>query len=77
MEVMIGVDPHKASHYAFAVDDGEAELAQVSVGASCEQVRRLLAWAEPFDKRDVGGRGCRRHGLPAVPATRRCRRTCR
>ncbi len=51
MEVMIGVDPHKASHYAFAVDDGEAELAQVSVRASREQVRRLLAWAEPFDKR--------------------------
>ena len=53
MEVMIGVDPHKASHYVFAVDDGEVELAQVSVRASREQVRRLLAWAEPFER----GRG--------------------
>jgi transposase len=51
MEVMIGVDPHKASHYAFAVDDSEAELARVSVRASGEQVRRLLAWAEPFGRR--------------------------
>ena len=51
MEVMIGVDPHKATHHAFAVDDGEVELAQLSVRASREQVRRLLAWAEPFEQR--------------------------
>ncbi|MDJ0771421.1 MAG: IS110 family transposase [Ilumatobacter sp.] len=51
MEVMIGVDPHKASHHAFAVDDGEVELAQVSVRASREQVDRLLTWAEPFPRR--------------------------
>jgi hypothetical protein len=34
MEVMIGVDPHKASHYVVAVDDSEAELAQVCVRAT-------------------------------------------
>lgn len=51
MEVMIGVDPHKASHHVFAVDDGEAELAQLSVRACREQVSRLLAWAEPFPRR--------------------------
>lgn len=51
MEVMIGVDPHKASHHVFAVDDGEVELAQLSVRASREQVRRLLAWAERFERR--------------------------
>jgi hypothetical protein len=34
MEVVIGVDPHKASHHAFAIDDREAELAQLSVRAT-------------------------------------------
>jgi transposase len=51
MEVMIGVDPHKASHYAFAIDDTEAELAQLSVRATRTQTQRLLAWAEPFERR--------------------------
>ncbi len=27
MEVVIGIDPHKASHHAFAVDEREVELA--------------------------------------------------
>jgi transposase len=51
MEVMIGVDPHKASHYAYAIDDTEAELAQLSVRATRTQTQRLLAWAEPFERR--------------------------
>lgn len=28
MNVIIGVDPHKASHHAVAVDDNEQELAR-------------------------------------------------
>ena len=48
MEVVIGRDPHKASHHAFAVDDGEVEVAQLSVRATRTQTQRLLAWAEPF-----------------------------
>jgi transposase len=51
MEVVIGIDPHKASHHAFAVDDREVELAQLSVPATRTQIRRLLAWAEPFEQR--------------------------
>jgi transposase len=51
MDVIIGVDPHKASHHAFAVDDREEELAQISMRASRAQTERLLAWAEPFECR--------------------------
>lgn len=31
MKVIIGVDPHKATHHVVAVSDDEAKLAQVSV----------------------------------------------
>jgi transposase len=51
MEVVIGDDPHKASDHAFAIDDREAELAQLSVRATRTQTQRLLAWAAPFERR--------------------------
>src|SRR5215469_3305557 len=49
--VMIGVDPHKASHTAVAVDDGEAVLGQVRVRASAVQAKRLLTWAAAWPER--------------------------
>ncbi len=48
MDVVIGIDPHKASHHAFAIDDREVELAALGVGATRTQTQRLLEWAEPF-----------------------------
>lgn len=51
VKVMIGVDPHKGSHTAVAVDDGEVELGQVRVRTSAAQLEELLAWAEPFEAR--------------------------
>jgi transposase len=51
MEVVIGIDPHKASHHAFAVEEREVELAQLSIRATRTQTQRLLAWAEPFERR--------------------------
>lgn len=51
MQVVIGIDPHKASHHAFAVDEREVEVAQLSVRASRVQTDRLLAWAAPFERR--------------------------
>jgi transposase len=51
MSVMIGVDPHKASHTAVAIGRDEDELGVVRVRATRSQVTRLLAWAEPFEKR--------------------------
>jgi transposase len=51
VHVIIGVDPHKASHHAFAVDKHEAEVAQLAVRATRTQTERLLAWAAPFTSR--------------------------
>ncbi len=62
MKVVIGIDPHKASHTAVAIGEGEDELSSVPVRATRRQVEQLLAWAEPFEKRtwaieSVGGLG--------------------
>ena len=51
MNVVIGVDPHKASHTAVAIDEGEDELSSVKVRATRRQVDQLVSWAEPFEKR--------------------------
>jgi transposase len=62
MNVMIGVDPHKASHTAVAIDGDEDQLSSVKVRATHRQVDQLMDWAEPFDKRtwaieSAGGMG--------------------
>jgi transposase len=49
--VMIGVDPHKASHTAAAIDGSEKELGKVRVRANREQLERLLAWASDWPER--------------------------
>ena len=51
MTVIIGVDPHKASHTAVAISGDERELASIKVRATRKQVAQLLAWAEPFGER--------------------------
>jgi transposase len=62
MKVMIGIDPHKASHTAVAIGRDEDEISAVKVRATSRQVEQLLRWAEPFEKRSwaiesVGGMG--------------------
>jgi len=49
--VMIGVDPHKGSHTAVALDESETELARVRVRASADQREQLLSWASSFEPR--------------------------
>lgn len=49
--MIIGVDPHKATHTAVAIGDDEGELGTIKVRATRKQVPQLLAWAEPFEKR--------------------------
>jgi Transposase len=49
--VMIGVDPHKGSHTATALDAAEHELSRRKVRAGRRQVEQLLAWATPFEAR--------------------------
>jgi len=51
MDVMIGIDPHKATHTAVAVGDGEIELDRVQIRSGRGQLDRLLAWAEPYAPR--------------------------
>jgi transposase len=51
MAVMIGVDPHKRSHTAVAIDRDEVELAAIEVRASGRQVAELCAWAAGFEER--------------------------
>jgi transposase len=49
--VMIGVDPHKASHTAVAINASEEPLGSLRVRASAGQAERLLAWAEAWPER--------------------------
>jgi transposase len=49
--VIIGVDPHKATHTAVAISDSEHELARKKVRSGGRQAEHLLAWAEPFETR--------------------------
>ena len=51
MNVVIGIDPHKASHTAVAIDGDEDELSSVKIRATHRQVEQLVSWAEPFEKR--------------------------
>ena len=51
MKVVIGIDPHMASHTAVALDEGEDGLSSVEVRATRRQVEQLLTWPEPFEKR--------------------------
>lgn len=49
---MIGIDPHKQSHTAVAIDDDEVVLAEFALRASSVQVERLREWASHFEKRE-------------------------
>jgi hypothetical protein len=48
MTVIIGIDPHKATHMAVAIDGGERPIGRLEVVADRCQSDRLLAWAAPF-----------------------------
>jgi transposase len=51
MAVMIGIDPHKASHTAVALDEHEQPLGELRVRSAANQVERLLEWAAGFSER--------------------------
>jgi transposase len=57
--VMIGIDPHKGSHTAYALDERERRLGQVRVRASSEQVEVLRGWAAGWPKRTWAVEGAR------------------
>jgi transposase len=49
---MIGIDPHKATHTAVAVDRDEQVIGEFTLEASGCQVRQFTDWAEGFTKRE-------------------------
>ena len=74
MTVIIGVDPHKASHTAVAIDGDESELATIKVRSTRRQVHQLLAWAEPLGERMWAIESAARLGYLLSPTARRRRR---
>ena len=62
--MIIGVDPHKSTHTATAVDAAtNTAVASVRVAASAAGYRRLLGWAQQFGERrcaveNARGLGC-------------------
>ena len=55
MNVMIGIDPHKASHTVVAIDHDEDQVASVKVRATAKQVDQLLFWAERLADQEPAG----------------------
>jgi len=49
--VMIGVDPHKASHTAVVISAAEEELGELRVRACAAQAEQLLGWAAAWPQR--------------------------
>lgn len=49
--ITIGIDPHKGSHTATAVDEHEAVVGELLVIADRHQRTRLLEWAAAFESR--------------------------
>jgi transposase len=49
--VVIGVDPHRATHTAVAIGPDEKELGRVQVRATGSQVDQLPSWAASFETR--------------------------
>jgi transposase len=51
MTVMIGIDPHKASHTAVVIANTECVLDELRVRACSKQTDQLRSWAAPFPDR--------------------------
>jgi len=51
MAVMIGIDPHKGSHTAVAINAGEEPLGRLRVRACPDQAGQLVAWAQAWPER--------------------------
>ncbi len=49
--ITIGIDPHKGSHTATAIDEDEVVVGELRVDADRHQRARLLAWAAAFEPR--------------------------
>ena len=59
MTVVIGIDPHKASHTATAIGPGSVEAATIRLRAARSTPEELLSWAEQWPERRWGVEGAR------------------
>ena len=73
MTVTIGIDPHKGSHTAVALDEHEATLGQLRVRSGPDQLARLSEWAKAWPAAHLGGGERLWARLPGGPAAHRCR----
>ena len=55
MVTTIGIDPHKATHTAVAINGSEMVLGELTVPADQHQTEKLIGWAGELDG---GGRVC-------------------
>jgi transposase len=51
MTITIGIDPHKGSHTAVAIDSDEHVLDEIRVRSCSTQTTRLREWADRFEER--------------------------
>jgi len=49
MVTTIGIDPHKATHTAVAIDDDEIVLGEITIRADKDQTNKLIDWAGSVD----------------------------
>jgi hypothetical protein len=50
MTITIGIDPHKGSHTAVAIDSNEHVLDEIGVRSCATQTVRLRDWAQRFEE---------------------------
>ena len=67
--VIIGIDPHKGSHTAVAIDEAERKLGEVRVRADRYQLEGSLKWAIEFLERALGDRVRQRAGEGCCPSS--------
>ena len=49
MVTTIGIDPHKATDTAVAIDNSEIVLGEITIRADKDQTRKLIDWAQSVD----------------------------
>src|SRR6266581_3306461 len=65
--VMIGVDPHKATHTAVVIGPAEEPLGELRIRASAGQAEKLVAWAADWPERTRAVEGAA--GLGRLPGS--------
>jgi len=74
MTTTIGIDPHKDSHTAVAIDSNENVLDEIRVRSCSTRTVRLREWADRFEERTWAVESAHGLGYPVVgDGSWRCR----